>query len=303
MSINTNMEMPEEVYYPEDASVYFNDIIRKDVKPINVDMLPAEVVDEFNEKVKDAFGDDYDVTVKRIRYLIPYILQNIDWNEYGIPLEAWQLQYYYHRNRFLAKTGLSYARFEQHEPLQNAIEALGLEPEPTFEFILFLKHYYSLRAELHFTPVELLKQAIEASEASTGNAAASIDINVNGQHFKITGIDAVKKVLGSIDVQRLTHSNLKNDFTHGGNRDKLRTLDYYLIKTLLDYLPIKRESARRGMFCQDERNFGLSVLSLCGRLPDVDREGVCSKENNATFDKLMRDFRNTPIPYAMELFL
>ncbi len=47
----------------------------------------------------------------------------------------------------------------------------------------------------------------------------------------------------------------------------------------------------------------LSVLSICERLPDIDREGECSQENNATFDKLMRDFKDTPIPFAMELFL
>lgn len=60
---------------------------------------------------------------------------------------------------------------------------------------------------------------------------------------------------------------------------------------------------RGGHFSQAERNFGLSVLSLCGRLPDIDREGECSQENNATFDKLMRDFKGTSIPFAMELFL
>lgn len=45
------------------------------------------------------------------------------------------------------------------------------------------------------------------------------------------------------------------------------------------------------------------MLSLCGRLPDIEREIVCGQDNNATFDKLMRDFAGVRIPFAMELFL
>lgn len=111
------------------------------------------------------------------------------------------------------------------------------------------------------------------------------------------------QIIGGFDTKSLRKTGFRDDFTNGGTRDKVRALDYFIVKTLLDYLPIRHDSTRRGMYCQAERNFGLSVLSLCGRLPDFDREGECSKENNATFDKLMRDFRNTPIPFAMELFL
>lgn len=56
-------------------------------------------------------------------------------------------------------------------------------------------------------------------------------------------------------------------------------------------------------FQSGRTHFGLSVLSVCGRLPDLDREGECGQENNATFDKQMRDFAGVPIPFAMELFL
>lgn len=62
-----------------------------------------------------------------------------------------------------------------------------------------------------------------------------------------------------------------NDFNQGGSRDKRRAIDYFLVKTLLDFLPIKGRDNRRGKFTQAEREFGLSVLSLCGRLPDIDR--------------------------------
>jgi hypothetical protein len=106
-----------------------------------------------------------------------------------------------------------------------------------------------------------------------------------------------------IDCQQLKNSSFINEFNEGSSREKIRAIDYYLVKTLLDYLPIKREPNRNNLYNQNERNFGLSVLSYIGRLPDIDRDGTCSKENNATFDKLMRDFNGTRIPFAMELFL
>lgn len=287
----------------ESTSVYFNNILRGDVRPLTVDELPSQVLEDFNRQVCLAFTDEADVTVRRVRYLVPYILQSIDWDEYGLPLDAWQMKYYYRRDRFMAKTHLRYEDFLSHEPLQNSIAALGLEPEPTFEFILFLKYYYGLRSELRYSAIEQFEMACDALTGMDDNEPASVDINVAGKHYKINNTSFVKKALLSVDKEALKQGAFINDFNEGASRDKIRALDYYMIKTLLDYLPIKRKSERGGAYTQDERNFGLSVLSYIGRLPDIDREGECSKENNATFDKLMRDFRNVNIPFAMELFL
>lgn len=292
-------------YKPEQeiTSTYFNSIVKGDVKPLSVDDLPADVVDKFNGNVRLAFNDDADAAVHRVKYLIPYILQSIDWNQYGIPLEAWQLQYYYRRDRFIEKTGLSYDKFLSHEPLQEAIRNLNLETEPTFEFILFLKYYYGMRSELRHSAVEQLKQAQSALQCLPPDKEASIDIAVGGKHFKIANTQFIKQAICMIDCDNLRNYSFINDFNEGAARDKIRAIDYYIIKTLLDYLPIKRENNRSKQYTQNERNFGLSVLSYCGRLPDIDREGTCSKENNATFDKLMRDFNGIRIPFAMELFL
>lgn len=287
----------------ETTSVYFNNIVRRDVQPMSVDEVPDEVLAEFNHQMRLAFTDEAEGVIDRVRYLVPYILQSIDWDEYGLPLEAWQLRYYYRRERFLAKTHLKYDDFLRHEPLQAATAALGLEPEPTFEFILFLKYYYGLRSDLRYSAVEQLERACEALSRLTDGDEASVDISVGGKHFKIQNTEFVKRALMSIDRRQLQTGAFVNDFSEGSNRDKVRAIDYYIVKTLLDYLPVKRASARGGAYTQDERNFGLSVLSFLGRLPDTDREGECSKENNATFDKLMRDFRGARIPFAMELFL
>lgn len=287
----------------ETTSTYFNSIVRGEVVSLTVDDLSPDLIEDFNEKVRLAFADDADDTIRRVRYLIPYIIQSIDWNEYGIPLEAWQLQYYYQRSRFIKKSHLDYDVFLNHEPLQNAIKALGLDAEPTFEFILFLKYYFGMRSELRYSAIEQLAMAQAALDELKAGDEALIDINVAGKHFRINNTEFIKSAHSLINKEELKSSSFKNDFIEGSSRDKLRAIDYYMIKTLLDFLPIKDKGNRRGQFSQDERNFGLSVLSLCGRLPDIDREGECSRENNATFDKLMRDFKTLRIPFAMELFL
>lgn len=286
----------------ETTSVYFNNLIRRDVAPKTVDELDPAAFDEFNRQIELAFTDEAEEVKRRVYYLVPYILQNIDWGEYGMPLEAWQLRYYYQRDRFLKKTGLDYGRFMEHEPMQQSIERLGLMPEPVFEFILFLKYYFDLRSDLRFSCMEQLDALTDELERSD-TGSVTMDVSVGGKHFKINNADFVKKLFHAVDRKMLSGGAFVSDFTQGTSRDKIRALDYYIVKTLLDYLPTDKSLRRGGRFSQAERNFGLSVLSLCGRLPDIDREGECSAENNATFDKLMRDFSGQPIPFAMELFI
>ena len=291
-----------ELPVQETTSVYFNNIIRRDVSPITIDELTQESIDSFNQQIELAFTDEAEAAKRRFRYLVPYILQNIDWEEYATPLEAWQLKYYYQRDRFIRKTGLDWDCFLKHEPMQRSLETLGLEPEPVFEFILFLRYYFGLRSDLKFSCIEQFDMMVDELE-NCESANVTMDVNIGGKHFKINNSQFLRKMFNSVDRSRLSGGAFINDFNQGTSRDKLRALDYYLVKTLLDYLPTDKSLRRGGRFSQAERNFGLSVLSICGRLPDIDREGECSQENNATCDKLMRDFGGQPIPFAMELFL
>lgn len=292
----------QENLIQEIPSTYFNNIIRRDVAPISVDELEPAVVEQFYEIVEQAFTDEADAAKERVRYLIPYILQNIDWDIYPHPLEAWQLRYYYQRERFLKKTHLTWEDFMAHEPMQDAIARLGLAPAPVFEFILFLSYYYSLRSELRYSSMEQLGRLLSELKAAP-EANISMDVKVNNKHFKIDDARFLNAMFDAIDIDMLKGSGFRDVFNQGASREKIRALDYYIVKTLLDYLPTDKTLRRGGRFSQAERNFGLSVLSLRGRLPDIDREGECSQENNATFDKLMRDFSGRPIPFAMELFL
>lgn len=284
----------------ETTSTYFNDILNREVKPLTIEEIPAETISRFNQIIEDGFKEEAEEIKKRIKYIIPYILQAIDWEAYGIPLEAWQLKYYYQRERFLKKTGLKYEDFLKHKYLQNAINNLGLEPEPVFEFILFLKYYLDLRAELRYSSLEQLDRLKEALKGKTEKV--SMDVVVDGRHFKFANSNFIRGMINSVAVSKFDKGAFKDDFVEGPSREKIRALDYYLVKTLLDYMPLKIEK-RRGQYTQGERNFGLSVLNYTGRIIGEELEFLCGYDNNATFDKLMRDFNDFPIPFVMELFL
>ena len=284
----------------ETTSTYFNNILKKSMAPKSIEEIDDKMIQDFNNAIVKAFTDESENVKYRLKYLIPYIIQNIDWVEYGIPLEAWQLRYYYQRERFLKVTRLSYDEFLQHELLQQSLEELGLEPEPVFEFILFLSYYYGLRAELKFSSYEQLSKVKQALAENDGEV--TMEVVINGKHFKFNNSNFLRTLFSNIDSDKLNYGAFSNNFEEGSSREKIRALDYYLIKTLLDFLPIKSER-KKGKYTQTERNFSLCVLNYCGRLQGDNPEIICSQFNNATFDKLMRDFKNLDIPFAMELFL
>ena len=148
--------------------------------------------------------------------------------------------------------------------------------------------------------MEQLEKLKEALKGDTEKI--SMEVIVDGRHFKFANSNFIRSLINSTDTMKFKEGAFNNDFNEGSSREKIRALDYYLVKTLLDYLPIKVER-RRGQYTQAERNFALSVLNYTGRLVGEEPEFLCGFENNATFDKLMRDFKNQPIPFVMELFL
>lgn len=289
------MEKPVQ----ETTSTYFNPILKKSIVPIPIEDIDPELIATFNKAVDLAFTDEACVVKHRFKYLMPYIIQNIDWVEYGIPLEGWQLKYYYQRDRFLKVTGLSYEDFINHSQMIMSIQDLRLEPQPVFEFILFLCYYYHLRGDLRFSPIEQLEKL--QNELGKADAVAQMDVVVNGRHFKFSNSSFIKAFFNSVQPDSLDKISFRDNFDEGPYRDKVRALDYFLVKTLLDYLPIKTDR-KKGKYTQAERNFSLCVLNFCGRLKAQDPDIVCSPLNNA-FDKLMRDFKGVEIPFAMELFL
>ncbi|MDE6681002.1 MAG: hypothetical protein K2J92_06595, partial [Muribaculaceae bacterium] len=57
----------------EMTSVYFNNIIRRDVSPITVKELDPNALEEFNRQVDLALTDAAETVKNRVRYIVSYI--------------------------------------------------------------------------------------------------------------------------------------------------------------------------------------------------------------------------------------
>lgn len=60
------MKNPDSIVQ-ETTSVYFNTIIRRGAAPKTAAEIESSVMAEFNRQVRDAFGDEGDVFVRRLR--------------------------------------------------------------------------------------------------------------------------------------------------------------------------------------------------------------------------------------------
>ena len=60
-----------ELPVQETTSVYFNNIIRRDVSPITINELAQESIDSFNQQIELAFTDEAEAAKRRFRYLVP----------------------------------------------------------------------------------------------------------------------------------------------------------------------------------------------------------------------------------------
>lgn len=189
--------------------------------------------------------------------------------------------YYIHRENILKSIVLSEKKFYNFELLQEQIRQLGLNPQSTFNFIAYL--YYCLQKNKHrkvITYGERIQEILDAINCST----AEMTIKVGRKNFKFVNTEFIESMLTNYLDSKLYSSKL----VMYGEKELKRESDYRLIKSLLDYLPINR-TGKRGNYTQTERNFSLCVLYFCGSLLGDEYE-VCIN-NNATFDKLMRDFK------------
>ena len=61
------IEKNEDIDPREETSVYFNNIIRRDVRPIRFDELSAATVEEFSRPVRIAFPQEGEQAVRRVK--------------------------------------------------------------------------------------------------------------------------------------------------------------------------------------------------------------------------------------------
>lgn len=125
-----------------------------------------------------------------------------------------------------------------------------------------------------------------------------LDVSVGRKHIKFENDRFIKSLFAVI-----LNSNVEGlNSVETIKPDKLE-IDYILIKTLLDNLPIKYTKEKKGKYTKAERIFSLSVLWLTGEIAHGKNDSPLDTEtfNNGTFDLLMRRYKDMPLPAVFAL--
>ena len=228
----------------------------------------------FNAWIKKYPAEKCTDIKERLQYIRKYALLYPDFDgEEWFPSQA-AINYYEIRQERLEYCKLSEADFYSLKEIQESIKELGIQPKPTFEFIVYL--WDILKRWWEHGDVELVTERIKRlfnDRFIKSLFAVFLNSNVEG----LNSVETVKP-------------------------DKLE-IDYILIKTLLDNLPIKYTKEKKGKYTKAERIFSLSVLWLTGEIAHGKNDCPLDTEtfNNGTFDLLMRRYKDMPLPAVFAL--
>lgn len=255
----------------------------------------------FNAWIKKYSESEHEDIAERLKYIRSYAVLFPEFDG-----EQWQTSqdatiYYDNRKQRIENSGLSEDEFNEFEILQESITDLGLSPKATFDFIVFIWH--ELSKWLYHGTIERMEDRINRLVTQIDerpNDSMELDIKVGRRHFKFANQQFIKSIIASF-----ISSNLESGSQVETIYPTKREIDYILVRTILQFLPIKHKKQKKGTFTQAERNLGLCVLWLTGELNHKkgdDPTDYCTKDNNATFDKLMRDYKDMPLPIISPLF-
>lgn len=255
----------------------------------------------FNAWIKKYPDSEHKAITERLKYIRSYTLRFPDFDgEQWLPTQDAE-NYYENREQRIDNSGLSEDEFNDFDILQEAISDLGLSPKATFDFIVFIWH--ELSKWLYRGTIERMEDRINRLIARIDerpNDSMELDIKVGSKHFKFANQQFIKSIIASFISSRLESGN-QVETIYPAKRE----IDYILVRTILQFLPIKHKKQKKGTFTQAERNLGLCVLWLTGELNHKkgdDPTEYCTNYNNATFDKLMRDYKDMPLPIIPPLF-
>lgn len=255
----------------------------------------------FNAWIMKYPESKHEEIIERLKYIRSYAILFPEYDgEQWVPSQD-AINYYDNRGRRIDTSGLSQKEFYEFDILQDAIRELGLSPIATFEFIVFI--WRELSKWLYRGTIERMEDRVNRlinRIDERPNDKMEVDIKLGSKHFKFTNQEFIKSLIASF-----VNSNLES-----GNQIETifpakREIDYILVRTILQYLPISHKKQKKGAFTQAERNLGLCALWLTGELNHKkgdDPTDFCTKDNNATFDKLMRDYKDMPLPIISPLF-
>lgn len=262
--------------------------------------INASVRDEeekvFKEFLKDYPESEHDDIRERLEYLRPYILKYPDYDGENFFISEDAFNHYKWRKEKMEHTGLSETKFNQFEIMQKAITDLNLSPKPTFEFILYLWNILKGKrdSKQNQTTVDDIFRSLIKRINDYPQDPISLDFHVGKKHFSFNNQAFIKAFISLYEKSGILAGSLTENLNQ-----KEREIDYILLRTLLTNLPIKHKKEKKGTYSQAERNFCLCVLWLIGSInhkKNTDPYEYCTHENNASFDKLMRDFNGYDVP-------
>lgn len=213
-----------------------------------------------------------------------------------VPQDA--IFHYISREKKIKFTNFTKERFDNHEEMQISIEKLNLDKDATYEFILFV--WYELKKLYNAGKRVRLGTAFEnfVEELNEDlNVKTKMSIKVGKTSIKLNDRNTVESLLYCFSKSDSFIMDLTVNIPYT-QHDKSRFKNY-LLSILLQNLPIIYDKPKKGAFSQAERDFGLSVLWLISSEEENrfrDQSEYCSFCNNATFDKIMREYKNDILP-------
>lgn len=222
------------------------------------------------------------------------------YDDTGLNTSFLPVRYIHNRQKILSElpSNINQEEFYSFQHLQNCITALELEPQPLFEYIAFsyyrISNYIKYKTETCRERIincaKLINEEYTNDKPSMMIAIGKNKISFNNENF----IKSLLSIVYNNNYKCLYLIEKINKVT------RERTIQYYLIKSIMDFLPIKAKREAGAKFNQTERDFYLCILHFCGLLLG-EEDFVCSKDNNVTFDNLIRTFQESTIPYS-EIF-
>ena len=274
---------------------YFNTPIKEQegIVPIDWEML-SNMEMHFEANFINEYPQDSRKTIlDKIEYIRIYCRKFpfFDEEDYQ-PLQA-PFKYYYTRDSQLKELPFTEDEFNNFSLIQEAISKLGLQPQPTFEFIAFLFRIIKSWSEKQITTCGAKVNTILSLLKEDPEVKLSMNIKVNSKNIEFNNSAFIQSLLEFYMSNNLISQGL---LERDPKRIRERTIQYLLVKTLLDNLPTKIDKPAEVKFIQAERDFALCTLYLC-KLLLGDPTIVCTNNNNVTFDKLMRDFADFKITF------
>lgn len=260
------------------------------------DMLPKideTMLADMEESLEADFKKEYQqedlaFILESIEYIRIYCRNFPCFNGFDYqPLQA-PFAYYRNRETYLKELPFTEDEFYKFTYIQDSIKKLELKAQPTFEFIAILYHIIKVWSENQITTSGAKINNILTLLEEQPNVKLAMNIKVGSKTFEFANSLFIQSMLEFYSSHNLiSHGLIERE----NKRVRERSIQYSLVKTLLDYLPIKTDKSEGVSFVQAERDFALCTLYLC-KLLMGDPAYVCTKDNNATFDKLMRDFKD-----------